>query len=136
MSSLISDLFFKYGNVRGLGINELRHSVATYAKQFSTADKVVLANKMQHSLDQHLRYERHSNKILPIPILEKYKNARVPDLFEGAKVEVRQQNHNKNTVGTVRKAPEKTPKSKKKTENKYTLEVRDEDNTINQFKKK
>ena len=139
LSSLISDLFFKHGDVRGLGINELRHSVATYAKKFPTAQKVVLANKMQHSLDQHLRYERHSNKILPIPTLEKYINTRVPDPFDGVKVEVRQQNQDKNIVGTVKRIKEKTKQpKKKKTEKRYYIYIPDDDannNTIEFYKK-
>lgn len=96
LASVISSIFKKHGEIRGLGINQLRHSVATHYKDAHDTIKVDLAMKMQHSLEQHKKYERFSNKIIPIPGLEKYKNHTFSlnnkDPYHNTIVEVMQQN--------------------------------------------
>ena len=68
LSKYIIRMFERYTQAKNLGINELRHSVATYYKDESKKFKSELANKMQHSLTQHLKYERYSNKIIKLPV--------------------------------------------------------------------
>lgn len=68
LSRYIIDMFKRYTGMKHLGINELRHSVATYYKDQSEAFKARLAYKMQHSLPQHIKYERYSNKVIRIPV--------------------------------------------------------------------
>lgn len=67
LSKYIIRMFERYTEAKNLGINELRHSVATHYKDESNEFKTKLAYKMQHSLAQHLKYERHSKKIIKIP---------------------------------------------------------------------
>ena len=73
LSSYIIRMFKRYTRARGLGINQLRHSVATYYKNESSEFKARLAYKMQHSLSQHKKYERHSNKVIKLPIFNPIK---------------------------------------------------------------
>jgi hypothetical protein len=73
LSSYIIRMFKRYTRARGLGINQLRHSVATYYKNESPEFKARLAYKMQHSLSQHKKYERHSNKIIKLPVFNPIK---------------------------------------------------------------
>jgi hypothetical protein len=73
LSSYIIRMFKRYTRARGLGINQLRHSVATYYKNESDDFKAELAHKMQHSLTQHKKYERHSNKVIKLPIFNPVK---------------------------------------------------------------
>ena len=68
LSSYITRMFKKYTRAQNLGINALRHSVATFYKNESVEFKADLAQKMQHSLTQHLKYERHSNKVIKLPV--------------------------------------------------------------------
>jgi len=68
LSKYIIRMFERYTKSKNLGINELRHSVATYYKNESNKFKSELANKMQHSLSQHKKYERYSNKIIKLPV--------------------------------------------------------------------
>ena len=68
LSKYIIRMFERHTQAKNLGINELRHSVATYYKDESKKFKSELANKMQHSLTQHEKYERYSNKIIKLPV--------------------------------------------------------------------
>ena len=68
LSKYIIRMFERYTRAKNLGINELRHSVATYYKDESNEFKTKIAYKMQHSLTQHLKYERYSNKIIKLPV--------------------------------------------------------------------
>ena len=68
LSRYIIDMFKRYTGAKNLGINELRHSVATYYKNQPQEFKARLAGKMQHSLTQHEKYERYSNKVIKLPV--------------------------------------------------------------------
>lgn len=68
LSKYIIRMFERYTQAKNLGINELRHSVATHYKNESDEFKTKIASKMQHSLTQHLKYERYSNKIIKLPV--------------------------------------------------------------------
>ena len=68
LSEYIIRMFRKYtmNKVINLGINELRHSVATYYRNESDEFKSKLAYKMQHTLKTHINYERISNKVIKL----------------------------------------------------------------------
>lgn len=70
LSKYIVSMFKKYTHAKNLGINQLRHSVATYYKDKPNEFKSKLAYKMQHSLTQHIKYERYSNKIIKLPVFD------------------------------------------------------------------
>nr|QOI90520.1 hypothetical protein HWQ62_00385 [Pyramimonas orientalis virus] len=97
LSGYILNMFNRHTGAQGLGINELRHSVATAFKDADIHDKCILAEKMQHSLEQHLKYERHSNLKKTLPIL-RYKDSNGVDKLIGQTVEVL---HNNQIVGGV-----------------------------------
>jgi hypothetical protein len=92
LSKYIISMFSRYSSAKNLGINELRHSVATHFRdKLNEAQKTVLARKMQHSLDQHIRYERYSNSVISLePMVEK--TDRVTNIedddFHGKKMKV------------------------------------------------
>jgi hypothetical protein len=83
LSSYITEMFRRHTGTKNLGINALRHSVATYFKDQSDEDKLILAQKMHHTLETHKGYERDSGVIDKIPILE---NLLKEDPFVGKKV--------------------------------------------------
>lgn len=68
LSDYIIRMFKKYtmNKAINLGINELRHSVATYYKDQSDDFKATLAYKMQHTLKTHHYYERVSNRVIKL----------------------------------------------------------------------
>lgn len=68
LSDYIIRMFKKYtmNKAINLGINELRHSVATYYKNESDDFKATLAYKMQHTLKTHHYYERVSDRVIKL----------------------------------------------------------------------
>jgi len=88
LSRYIIDMFKRYTKVKHLGINELRHSVATFYKNETEEFKAKLAYKMQHSLTQHMKYERFSNKVIKIPALHRTSSAAptLKDPFVGKEI--------------------------------------------------
>jgi len=70
LSKYIVSMFKKYTHAKNLGINQLRHSVATYYKDKPNEFKSKLAYKMQHSLTQHIKYERYSDKVIKLPVFD------------------------------------------------------------------
>ena len=68
LSEYIIRMFRKYtmNKVINLGINELRHSVATHYINESDEFKSKLAYKMQHTLKTHINYERISKKVIKL----------------------------------------------------------------------
>lgn len=66
----IITMFKRLSGARNLGINQLRHSFATYYKDDTITEKTEKAKMMQHNLEQHILYERHSKKITPIPLFD------------------------------------------------------------------
>ena len=87
LSKYIIDMFKRYTGVLNLGINELRHSVATHYKDESDDFKAELAFRMLHSLPQHIKYERHSNKVIKMPVFTR-ENVVIRDPFDGRKVKM------------------------------------------------
>ena len=67
LSKYIKTIFEKYTGSTDFSINDLRHSMATFHRYSSLEVKNYLAKMMQHSWNQHLKYERHSNVTLPFP---------------------------------------------------------------------
>lgn len=89
LSRYIIDMFKRYTGAKNLGINELRHSVATYYKNQSEEFKARLAGKMQHSLTQHRKYERYSNKVIKLPVFQRSdENESISDPFVGKSIKV------------------------------------------------
>lgn len=88
LSGYIIDMFKRYTGVLNLGINELRHSVATYYKDQSIEFKAELAFRMQHSLTQHKKYERYSNKVIKMPVFAAQGASVSKDPFEGRKIKM------------------------------------------------
>lgn len=84
LSRYILSMFKRYTGAVNLGINQLRHSVATYYKDRNDKFKAKLAYKMQHSLTQHKKYERVSSKVIKLPIFDKTKQKTQP--FHNKKV--------------------------------------------------
>ena len=105
LSSYIISMFKRHTGAVNLGINQLRHSVATYFKDASKEAKEQLAVKMQHSFDQHIRYERYSGIKIKIPIFSESEIEDNPLVGETVKV------YNKQTgdvdQGVVRLSGEK-----------------------------
>ena len=85
LSRYITEMFRRHTGASDLGINALRHSVATYFKDQSDEDKLILAQKMHHTLETHKDYERHSGIIDKIPILDNLNNN---DSFVGKRLYV------------------------------------------------
>ena len=61
-------MFKRYAKVDKFSINDLRHSISTYHRDSDQRTKEELANLLQHSYLQHIRYERHSDKTYEFPI--------------------------------------------------------------------
>ena len=70
LSSYISTMFEKYTKANKFTINDLRHSVATHHRNSSQRIKEYIAYLLQHSFQQHIRYERHSDEYLEFPVNE------------------------------------------------------------------
>jgi hypothetical protein len=103
----ITSMFKRLTGASNLGINHLRHSFATYYKDSDLTTKSEKAKMMQHNLEQHILYERHSNKIIPIPYFDNEIDEST-DLYIGKKVTVKINNkkskfYNKILNGTVYK---------------------------------
>jgi len=67
LSAYISGMFKKYTKVSKFTINDLRHSVATHHRNSSQRVKEYIAYLLQHSFQQHIRYERHSDSYNDFP---------------------------------------------------------------------
>ena len=68
LTSYITDMFKRHAKVDKFSINDLRHSISTYHRDSDQRTKEELANLLQHSYLQHIRYERHSDKTYEFPI--------------------------------------------------------------------
>ncbi len=60
LSKYITDMFQRHTGAKHFTINDLRHSFSTYHRNSSLRTKERVAALLQHSFQQHVRYERHT----------------------------------------------------------------------------
>lgn len=71
LSKYITDMFERYTGAQHFTINDLRHSIATHHRYSSLRTKERIAALLQHSFQQHVRYERHAEgKYCEFPIFQ------------------------------------------------------------------
>jgi hypothetical protein len=70
LSGYIKKLMKKYTGAIDFTINDFRHSVATFHRNSPLPIKEHLAFMLHHSFQQHIYYERHSNRSIRLPVIE------------------------------------------------------------------
>lgn len=135
LSGYIKKFMKKYTGADNFTINTFRHSVATYHRHSPLPIKEHLSFMLHHSYQQHVKYERHSNKAIRLPILESKPIKKNDDIFLNKRIFCIHKHNNKFTisVGIVKlnkKYKDATFKNRKGDElKKYEIELIDIDST-------
>lgn len=72
LSGYIKKMMKRYTGADNFTINTFRHSVATYHRHSPLPIKEHISFMLHHSFEQHVKYERHSNKPIRLPIMEQH----------------------------------------------------------------